>query len=447
MTTSPVLVECCRGCAGQYQLKLDDGGIVTVLCGRPSAQLKKYKAISYLWEKTRPLTLECRQCTRISQVPMRDSDKLWSIMRFVRGGSTIWLDAMSIDQNDPKDKAAQISVMGDIYRHAQTVAIMLPESDIEAYESLKQLGITADAIVRVSNRLNNKADQASEQTGTDKGEFNRLSSDFLSQLMEIKKSLVRWKYWKRAWTFQEWTVASEIDVSFEANKQNQCIINIKKVIINAAHLVSLDKRKAADAVPDDFLGRIMHRDNLGPYMHAIKTLFPVRDYIIGGDEVESPDMRLMTSLPTMNTATSFGTEMLPKPATETTSDDLRTLVSLTLNAMQLSKREATYEADLVYCWASMCNIRFDYSQHDEYHVALHKVVTSLRRSGITIFNFSVNTDSAETDRNFLTICRCSTAEQCRSRGTFRRFCNVHWPHRYCFARTELTHPRRQHPPS
>jgi hypothetical protein len=39
--------------------------------------------------------------------------------------------------------------------------------------------------------------------------------------------------------------------------------------------------------------------------------------------------------------------------------------------MYLSKREATYEADLVYCWASMCNIRFDYSQNDQYHVALH----------------------------------------------------------------------------
>lgn len=395
----PIRVECCRECAHQYQFTLEDGGAVTVLCGRPSPQ-STYRAISYLWEKTMPLPLKCHQCNVVNEIPMRDADKLWSIMRFVRAGATIWLDAMSIDQNDPKDKTAQISIMGDIYRRAQTVSIMLPETDIEAYISLKQIGITADAIVKESNHLSNAA-QVHDNTTVNKKEFNRLATDFLTQLMEIKNSLGRWKYWKRAWTFQEWTVAGEIDIACEANKNNECIVNIKKVIINAAHLVSLEMRRAADAVPDDFLGRVTQRDDFGRHMHVIKTLFPVDDYIIGGDEVDSNDMRLMTSLPTMNTATSFGTEMLPKNPAGSTGKNLQTLVSLTLNAIHLSKREATYEADLVYCWASMCNIHFDYDQNDKYHVALHKVVTSLRRSGITIFNFSVNTDSAETDMNFL----------------------------------------------
>ena len=331
---------------------------------------------------------------------MRDADKLWSIMRFVRGGTTIWLDAMSIDQSDPRDKAAQISIMGDIYRHAQTVSIMLPEADIEAYESLKQIGITADAIIAERNRLTN-AFPVIDNTAMDKNEFNRLASEFLNQLMNIKNSLARWKYWKRAWTFQEWTVASEIDISCEANKNNECIVNTKKVIINAAHLVSLEMRRTADAIPDDYLARVTQRDDLGRHMHAIKTLFPVEGYIIGGDEGDSNGMRLMTSLPTMNTATSFGTEMLPGAPTGSTGRNLQTLVSLTLNAMHLSKREATYAADLVYCWASMCNICFDYDQNDEYHVALHKVIAALRRSGMRIYNFSVNTDSAETDRNFL----------------------------------------------
>ncbi|KEF55821.1 uncharacterized protein A1O9_08572, partial [Exophiala aquamarina CBS 119918] len=370
-----------------------------VICGRPSPQ-STYKAVSYLWEKTIQLPLKCHQCKQVKKIPMRDADKLWSIMRFVRGGATIWLDAMSIDQDDPKDKATQLSIMGDIYRHAQAVSIMLPVSDIEAYSNLKQVGITANAIVKESNCLTS-AVQVPESTTIDKRVFNSLAGEFLNQLMEIKNSLERWRYWKRAWTFQEWTVASEIEIACEANKKNECVINIKKVVVNAAHLVSFEMRRAADTVPDDYLERVKRRDDLGRHLHTIKTLFPVEDYIIGGDEVDFSDMRLMTSLPTVNTATSFGTEMLPKTPTGTSHKSLQTLVSLTLNAIHLSKREATYEADLVYCWASMCNICFDYDQNDEYHLALHKVVSSLRHSGITIFNFSVNTDSAETDRNFL----------------------------------------------
>jgi len=61
----------------------------------------------------------------MTSIPMRDASKLWRIMTFVSGGSTIWLDAMSIDQNDPEDKAVQLFVMGDIYRNAETVSVLL----------------------------------------------------------------------------------------------------------------------------------------------------------------------------------------------------------------------------------------------------------------------------------------------------------------------------------
>ena len=64
--------------------------------------------------------------------------------------SAIWLDAMSIDQNDPKDKAAQLFVVGDIYRNAETVSVLSPNSDQEAYRRLTQFGIIADAIFKRS---------------------------------------------------------------------------------------------------------------------------------------------------------------------------------------------------------------------------------------------------------------------------------------------------------
>lgn len=54
-------------------------------------------------------------------------------------GSTIWVDNMSIDQNDDADVAAQVAVMGDICGKAECVSVLLPESDKEAFETITNL--------------------------------------------------------------------------------------------------------------------------------------------------------------------------------------------------------------------------------------------------------------------------------------------------------------------
>jgi hypothetical protein len=82
---------------------------------------------------------------------MRDSTKLWGLLKFVRGGSKLWLDAMSIDQDDPRDLAAQLMNMGDIYRRAECVSVFLPQEDREAFEVVKELAVTSDVIVRSHN--------------------------------------------------------------------------------------------------------------------------------------------------------------------------------------------------------------------------------------------------------------------------------------------------------
>ena len=56
----------------------------------------------------------------------------------------------------------------------------------------------------------------------------------------------------------------------------------------------------------------------------------------------------------------------------------------------MNAQEATYEADLVCCWASMCSISYDYSKEDPLAVATAKIVRSLRQRGITIFNFTAS---------------------------------------------------------
>ncbi|KAF8856090.1 hypothetical protein BDZ45DRAFT_745808 [Acephala macrosclerotiorum] len=188
-------VESCRKCSFRYDFLLSDSKIVTVLCGQPSEVA--YKAVSYLWENTEPLKLLCRKCSAFKTIPMRDVGKLWNILGFVRRGSKIWLDALSIDQDDPSNLEVQLAVMGNIYRDAKVVSVMLPAEDKEAYELLKMLGITSNEIVK-----------RREEFGMVLAVLPRTRSETESRLTPEELA-------HEAWTFQEWTMAAEIDMAWE----------------------------------------------------------------------------------------------------------------------------------------------------------------------------------------------------------------------------------------
>jgi Heterokaryon incompatibility protein (HET) len=402
--SDPVIIECCRKCNSSYQFKLESTEIVTVLCGRPIDQ--KYKAVSYLWERISDLPLKCRRCSVMTTIPMRDASKLWRIMTFVGGGSVIWLDAMSIDQNDPEDKAAQLLVMGDIYRNAETVSVLLPDSDEEAYRKLVQLRVTADAIVKRSEAFqvspsNDPGSIATEQTEV----LNKLADDYWTQMRDWTANIHKWNYWRRAWTFQEWAMAPEIEISWESAREKEYLVNIKNDIVMASTILGHWKKTTAmqsaiTSRTEKLRQQIHLREELGRDLNAVRAHFPFEDLLVA-DEAEDPDvLRRGTFIPTMPMATDSGTYVSLK-ALSNPSLKFRSLLSLALNAINTSEREATYDADRVACWASMCNIGYHYDRHDSFAVALHKVTSALRRRGIKIYNFLVNTDSGETDLKFL----------------------------------------------
>ena len=399
-----VFVECCRKCSSRYQFKLENGEIVTVLCGRPIEP--KYKAVSYLWETTSDLPLKCQRCSVVTTIPMRDAGKLWRIMSFVGRGSAIWLDAMSIDQNDPEDKAAQLFVMGDIYRNAETVSVLLPNSDEEAYRKLTQLGVTADAIVKKSEAYGMPSNNIPGSVAPEHTEIlGKLADEYWTKIRDWTASIHKWNYWRRAWTFQEWAMASEIEISWESAKENECLINIKNGIVMASTIIGHWKKTTAmqsttTSETEKLRQQIYLREELGRDLNAVRAHFPFEDFLVA-DEAEDPDvLRSSTFIPTMPLATDSGTYVGLK-ALSTPSLKFRSLLSLALNAINTSKREATYEADRVACWASMCNIDYDYDRNDSFAIALHKVIAALRRRGIKIYNFLVNTDCGETDLKFL----------------------------------------------
>jgi hypothetical protein len=236
-----ISIERCRTYSAEYEFRLDSSDQVTIMCGIPKDHA--YKAVSYVWEGVSSLALECRNCSTTIHVPIRDSHKLRHLMDFVRGGSTVWLDALSIDQDDDQDKAHQLPKMGTIFHQAATVSVFMPESDKEAYDRLRQLGITADAIIKRHKDYGMFAEEHTQESTVDLEALSNLADDFSEQVIRWERNLHKGKYWRRAWTLQEWAMASEIEISYEAVPANEKLVNIKKVIVLAATNLSLEANK------------------------------------------------------------------------------------------------------------------------------------------------------------------------------------------------------------
>lgn len=69
------------------------------------------------------------------------------LMALAGANGYVWLDNMSIDQDDAQDVAAQIAVMGDIYSKAECVSVLLPAADQKAYDALAKILANANRLV------------------------------------------------------------------------------------------------------------------------------------------------------------------------------------------------------------------------------------------------------------------------------------------------------------
>jgi hypothetical protein len=124
--------------------------------------------------------------------------------------------------------------MGTIFQQAATVSVFLPASDKEAYDWLGELAITADAIIKRHKDYGMFAEEHTGESTVDLETLSNLVDDFSEQVIRWEQNVHKWKYWRRAWTLQEWAMASEIETSYEAAPGNEKLVNIKKVIVLAA---------------------------------------------------------------------------------------------------------------------------------------------------------------------------------------------------------------------
>lgn len=337
-------------------------------------------------------------------------------MNFVSGSErscTIWLDALSIDQDSKEDLQVQLKVMGEIYRQAEVVSVLLPMGDEGSYGMLRELAIVAQGIVNYekSGRPN--------VWGLDEGdtEISERMESFERQMKDWAADLPKWTYWSRAWTFQEWAMAGELEITCEVASHKEILRDIKNIIVMAATIVGLWKNSQArlsgltsGTLPD--IVRI--REETGTFLNEVRLHFPLADALVADNELEGDALREQTFLSSssaIDSGTYFTTE---SPRLKELS--IQKMLSLSLNAFTTSPREAGFKADLVACWASMCNIKYDYDKDDSVEVALNKVLSVLREKGLRIFNFHVNTTGAESDLKFMKYAAAMRQHNSRSKG-------------------------------
>ncbi|KAI9360334.1 hypothetical protein DFJ73DRAFT_957166 [Zopfochytrium polystomum] len=99
-----------------------------------------YYAVSHVWGPNARLhdLVHPTSGDRIGGIIIESEDKFHAVLRVVGDlvDSVVWWDVVSIDQDDEKDKCAQVNVMHEIYSLAQGVIVFLSHED---YQTLTRL--------------------------------------------------------------------------------------------------------------------------------------------------------------------------------------------------------------------------------------------------------------------------------------------------------------------
>ncbi len=171
-----------------------------------------YDALSYCWnspERTRPVI-----CDNAS---FRVTPNLESALRRLRSpdvARSFWIDQLCIDQDNFREKAQQLGLMADIYRHSCKVLIWLGDEGEESRKAYK----IVDRLLRldpIASLGNNKSDSNIPPKTRGRMALDQLKSHGLPGpkdpgWQELRCLLSR-PWFSRIWTIQETAVATKTD--------------------------------------------------------------------------------------------------------------------------------------------------------------------------------------------------------------------------------------------
>lgn len=416
--------QACRYCSTGFKFKIKDK-ILNILGGPPAAD-DEYCALSHVWGDAPPLSIKCQNCSKTTTFPMTSMRKFKKLLCLGAENLKLWLDALSIDQSDEDDIARQVAMMGDIYKNANYVGVLLPAEDEPLYQSLHDATVAA-VIIHIHRFECFSQNKELHGLGLQRGfQHNApdllhgqpLHSDytglkcselvylFFMNLWKFWNGLDKSAYWRRAWTFQEWALAKDLLIRCEST-MCEAVLQPKGHMMHAAVLIAryrmMYHHQDAEIHIADTRGQILQR------LDVIRRFFPLEDFYRADHEIDEEVLSRLIRQPYGVRWTSetcdrplYGLRGTSEPRQ---GDDMfLARLNLMLDAYGVvKKKQAKFDADLICCWASMCNIKYDYRKDDSFVVALQKVLVVLRSRGLRIYNFVPNTEGAsgEIDRAFL----------------------------------------------
>ncbi|KAH6673466.1 heterokaryon incompatibility protein-domain-containing protein [Halenospora varia] len=410
-----IILDRCRRCSDGFTHTFMNW-TTNIIAGIPKTD--DYRAISYVWGQTIQLPMRCSHCGHSFHIPMHSAYRFRRLMMMTaNSGDSVWLDALSIDQTSPEDKARIIAVMGDIYSRAKTVAVLFPEADGEGFKIMYDLTQAATAIN--ANKLEFSQPGQDGHPSPRLAELSKVCTEFYEMLGQFDQNLHKYLYWRRAWTFQEWALARNISITWEGGMPLN-LEPVKTVILQAATTTSIyafSQREYA-IIKMGFSGA-----SIPSRFEIVRRLFPDELAFHPLGTVDEKEISIDVMMPSMRFGSALGLRASRGPdmsrlanplpidqmfslrpnLQESEEDQFQNRLSMALSTFGISKREARFEADLISCWASMCNIKYAYDVHDSYVVALQKVLHSLRTEHkLKVYNFLVNTSGAsgEVDAHF-----------------------------------------------
>jgi hypothetical protein len=386
----PLKFQTCRQCTGSFTYKLRSGGTVTILAGIPAPNAI-YKAMSYVWGPVVPLPLACERCGHVSSTPVMNSQRFENLMEQGGNGETIWLDALSIDQSNPAEIAVAIACMGTIYSRAQYVSVLLPADDFPVYDCLSHASMNAIGILYCTrNFIDNVEFEISDPTGEQPGRIKCLqewSKLFLENLKRVKENFHRYAYWRRAWTFQERVLARDLQIAVEGGPA-EAISAVKSLINGAGMLLA---RYMMLLYQYAAINTGLSRGTVLTVWNGIQNIFPYEDINLYYEEVDIEERSFQTKFPNFGLNQLLGVRDFPMGSSlEPRQDEyarFRARLVLLLSSFASSHHEAKHEADLVACWAGMCDLQYNYDKNDDFDTALQKALATVRAKGVAVYHF------------------------------------------------------------
>jgi len=170
-----------------------------ISCSLQKANLDRnpsYVAFSYVWgspEYQRDIKLNGTNFSvtkNLHDALMRNRDATRTML--------FWVDALCIDQSNLEERAAQVSIMGDIYRQAKGVCAWLGNATNE--EDMPLLDLDVEGLLDVAAKLETWSDES----------FSELRRLLSPEVAKALTSVAQSSYWSRAWIVQEAVLAKRL---------------------------------------------------------------------------------------------------------------------------------------------------------------------------------------------------------------------------------------------